>query len=220
MPSLREEAPVGDPRQQQRDGLAPPGRARAAMLAPACRTAPGRAPRRPGRGGSPRAPSPRRRALAARAKRSCSGPKPGSRRQSSSTDTSPGITLIFSPPRTIVGADGVVQQRVEHRGARSPSTSSTRSVRRGRSSPRSGSATAEGSSTAIASIIAARPPGSRARAAGAVEPLQQPPERAHRAAPDRHRPVPGAPAQRRARPADLLLGHHDRVEARGRRRPS
>ena len=47
------------------------------------------------------------------------------------------------------------------------------------------------------------PPSSRA---------QELAERAHRAARERHRAVAGAPAEPRPRPADLLLGDHDRVE--------
>jgi hypothetical protein len=39
------------------------------------------------------------------------------------------------------------------------------------------------------------------------------PELAHSSAADRQRAVTGRPADRCARPADLLLGHHDRVEA-------
>ncbi len=46
----------------------------------------------------------------------------------------------------------------------------------------------------------------------AVDPLEQPPQRAHRASLDRHRAVARAPAQARPRPADLLLGDHDRIE--------
>ena len=46
-----------------------------------------------------------------------------------------------------------------------------------------------------------------------VEARQQPPELAHGAVAYRQRAVPGAAAEGRARPADLLLGDHDRIEA-------
>ena len=51
------------------------------------------------------------------------------------------------------------------------------------------------------------------RQAPAIERAQELCELSHRTAGDRHRAVPRAPANRRPRPANLLLGDHDRVEA-------
>ncbi len=49
--------------------------------------------------------------------------------------------------------------------------------------------------------------------APSIEPAEELPEAGACAVLRRQRAVPGAPGQPRARPADLLLGHHDRIEA-------
>src|SRR5207302_598790 len=84
-------------------------------------------------------------------KSSC-GPNPGSRRQSSCAETSPGTTLIFSPARTTL-ALAVLCRRGSRTRPRPPSTSRSRSVSAGWSRPRRGSATGGGSSDAPADLL-------------------------------------------------------------------
>ena len=122
------------------------------------------------------------------------------------------MTLIFAPPRTIVALT-VLRSIGSNCAARAPSRRSAASVRRGFSSERMIAAWRRGSAAAIASTISSH---DRRHVHGHPLPVEVGEEAAEpgdRPAAVHHRAVPAGPAHRRLQPADLLLGHLDRVEA-------
>ena len=131
--------------------------------------------------------------------------------------TSSGITLIFSPPRTIVALRRCCAAAGRTGAPRSPSASSSRSVSAGRSSPRSGSRERGRQLAGDRLDHHARDRRDVHRQALAVDRARA----AGRASPSPRRatgiePWPARPRSVATRPADLLLGDHDRVERAAR----
>ncbi len=210
MPRREKKRPSVTAGEQHRDRPRGSGRARAASRR-ACRTGRGRA--RPATGSwrtiSNSGSTP---ASARSSANRSSGPKPGSRRPSSSSETALGDHVDLLAAADDRGARGVVQQRVEQRRALAERVEQPVGQRR-RQQPAQRQRERRGQLVGDRLDHRARDGRDVDGQAAAVERASRRPSLPIAPPRDRHRAVAGLPAQRRARPAELLLGDHDRVEA-------